>query len=89
MLECLIITNMQHVSTWMKTGQKNYHYRGTYDKNECITVLYIIGTSSQFNFVTKICGNSIFQSRGTEFEYPLEFLLYNYMKNINHLSQQI
>ena len=27
---------------------KNYHYRGTYDKKECITVLYIIGTSNKF-----------------------------------------
>ena len=37
----------------------------------------------------KIFGTSIHKSTEAKFEYSLQFLLYNYMKKINPLSQQI
>ena len=37
----------------------------------------------------KIFDTSIHKSKEEKFEYSLEFLLYNYMKNINPLSQKI
>ena len=37
----------------------------------------------------KICGKPIYKSKGAKSEYSYEFLLYNYIKNINPLLQRI